>query len=88
MTIEELIDKAEALNMVSKGIKISVEVEDFDNMKEVFKLSDQQDGMIFEPNGVTRYEWCSFELGDVKFTVSGRVMNDKQLKNYYLNELC
>ena len=88
MTIEQLMDKAEVLNgTLSEGCNIHVEIENFDNIEEALKLSEQQGGMIFEPNSVTRYRWCSFHLGDIKFTINGNLMSDKQIKQYFINTI-
>ena len=89
MTIEELIDRGEALNMVSKGIKIQVDINDFEDMESVLKLCKQQDGTIFEPslNVISNYVWCTFFLGDVDFNVKGKAMTNKQIKNYYINSI-
>lgn len=87
MTIEQLMDKAEALNMISDGLKIQVNINDFDNMEDALKLCKQQDGTIFEPNSISNYHWCTFFLGDVDFNVKGRAMTKKQIKNYFINSL-
>ena len=87
MTIEQLMDRAEALNMISDGIKIQVDIKDFENMDEALKLCEQQDGTTFQPNGVSNYVWCTFFLGDVDFNVKGKEMNNKELKNYLINTL-
>jgi hypothetical protein len=87
MTIEQLMDRAEALNMVSDGLKIDVAVNDFENYEDALKLCEQQAGTAFEPDNVTNYRWCTFMLGDVDFTVRGKEMTTKQIKNHLINLL-
>lgn len=87
MTIEQLMDRAEALNMISDGLKIDVTVNDFENYEDALKLCEQQAGTAFEPDNVTNYRWCTFMLGDVDFTVRGEQMTDKQIKNHLINLL-
>ena len=74
-TIEQLMDRAEALNMISDGIKIEVTVLDFEDMDNAKKLCKQQSGYIFEKSIILETEWCSFMLGDVEFIVSGKSKN-------------
>jgi hypothetical protein len=87
MTIEQLMDKAEALNMISDGLKIQVDINDFEDIDKALELCKQQDGTVFEPNGVSGYLWCTFFLGDIDFNVKGKKMTREQLKNYYINSL-
>ncbi len=68
MTIEQLMDRAEALNMVCDGLNIQVTVKDFEDMPNAYKLCKQQSGDIFE-KGLLGYDWCSFYLGKVEFIV-------------------